>query len=55
LETDEKSKPKRTTRYSKVALVRPNLDFTKPPEEQREAIREFARRFVRAMKGAPNK
>ena len=46
------SKRKTTTPSSKksgVVLVRPQLDFTKPPEEQREAIREFARGLVQGL------
>jgi hypothetical protein len=50
------SKPKKsskratTTRSSKkVVLVRPPLDFTKPLEEQKEALEEFVDSFAEEL------
>jgi hypothetical protein len=36
----------------KVVLMRPALDFTRPPEEQQEALDAFVHGFVRELKKA---
>jgi hypothetical protein len=48
----EKSSKRKTTTPSskKVVLVRPALDFTKAPEEQKEALDAFVDGFVGALK-----
>jgi hypothetical protein len=45
------SKRATTTRSSKkkVVLVRPDLDFTKPLEEQKEALEEFVDSFAEEL------
>ena len=48
------SKRKTTTSSSKkksgVVLVRPRLDFSRPPEEQEEALDAFVDSFVEELK-----
>lgn len=46
---DERSKQPSTT-PKKVVLVRPPLDFEKPPEEQEEAIEEFCRSVAKGLR-----
>jgi len=45
-----KTPPSSSKKKGGVVLVRPQLDFTKPPEEQREAIRAFSRSLVQELK-----
>lgn len=50
-----KSSKRKTTMPSskkKVVLMRPALDFTRPPEEQQEALDAFVHGFVRELKKA---